>query len=1157
MPEIIPNKISILLPVVNGRVADLPSREFHISAEARKRYGCSQGLFSLSGNVVLADVAAVRSLAHNLRNSGSDISDGELQAMGLIDELMHYVISQYQAQRSPRAMALADGELRKELGSGEYCGVLNAFIREFPPLLVHRHQIIASEYLKSKTAGVSNREISLEEMLLLWVANQNPAQARFQVLFGDRALSEGTKYTQAMELLRRHFAGQPGFGLSGQSLIDLLLAPARAHPHSLYDQLQYIKTHWLSLLPGDIYDRLFRSLLLALDIIREERRMRGGGPGPSPVFDFSALGRRRRRGPDHEPEAFSPDLDWMPEVVMMAKNTPVWLDQLSQKYQRDIRRLDQIPEEELETLAARGFNALWLIGVWERSSASQKIKQRCGNPEALPSAYALYDYDIAGNLGGEAAYWNLKTRAASRGVRIAVDMVPNHTGIHSRWVTEHPEWFIQNGQPPFPAYSFTGPDLSEQPEIMIQIEDGYWNRSDAAVVFKRTDKKSGEARYIYHGNDGTHMPWNDTAQLNFLLPEVRRAVLGQILKVARYSSIIRFDAAMTLAKRHYQRLWFPEPGSGGDIPSRSARGLSREEFDRAFPTEFWREAVDTVARECPQTLLLAEAFWLMEGYFVRSLGMHRVYNSAFMNMLKKEENGNFLQTLKNMLEFNPEILKRFVNFMNNPDEEPAAAQFGKGDKYFGVCAMMATLPGLPMFGHGQIEGFSEKYGMEYARAYWNETPDQQLITRHQREIFPLLGMRHLFSGVENFVLFDTSSGRGQKLQDVFVYCNGAGGQKALFAYNNRCQRAEGWIKQSVPQRKNESDKTPAVRLLSEALDLGGDGHYIFREQLTGLEYLRPAAELMEKGFYLQLNGYQYNLFTGFERKEGEDWERLYRKIGGRGVSDINEARLELKLEKPLEALAALTAPLETLDFPAPGPRAGETAVRLVPAYQEQLQRYFDAAGPVPANIAMDGPAVSELAREMRLMLEKSLGFQSRTKQGRREQRMNAAIPADCLDFDLARPEGRKYLYALTVFRHAASIFGDPAIKRIISARMETALVNGGISRDMAGEMRRLWEVIADKNIFQQALSGGKDDLTRFLNREDVRTFLQCNWHNGILWFRRESLGTLLYWLAATSLISPRGFRNGRRLVRAVQTAERLARASEDSGYRFQRMLEML
>ena len=92
--------------------------------------------------------------------------------------------------------------------------------------------------------------------------------------------------------------------------------------------------------------------------------------------------------------------------------------------------------------------------------------------------------------------------------------------------------------------------------------------------------------------------------------------------------------------------------------------------------------------------------------------------------------------------------------MNNPDEDSAVAQFGKDDKYFGVCILMITMPGLPMFGHGQIEGYTEKYGMEYRRAYWNETPDWGLVQRHEREIFPLIKRRYMFAGVENFLFYD-------------------------------------------------------------------------------------------------------------------------------------------------------------------------------------------------------------------------------------------------------------------------------------------------------------------------------------------------------------------------------------------------------------------
>jgi hypothetical protein len=188
--------------------------------------------------------------------------------------------------------------------------------------------------------------------------------------------------------------------------------------------------------------------------------------------------------PAHEYEKFSPDTGWMPTAVLIAKSTYVWLAQMSRQYGRRIARLDEIPDEELATLARRGLNSLWLIGVWERSRASKTIKQLCGNSDAVASAYSLFDYTIAEDLGGEAAYINLRDRAYRHGIRLASDMVPNHMGIDSPWVVEHPDWFISRPEPPYPAYSFNGPDLSHDGRVEIKIEDHYFEQSDAAVVFR-------------------------------------------------------------------------------------------------------------------------------------------------------------------------------------------------------------------------------------------------------------------------------------------------------------------------------------------------------------------------------------------------------------------------------------------------------------------------------------------------------------------------------------------------------------------------------------------------------------------------------------------------------------------------------------------------
>ena len=680
-------------------------REFHINRDVRKEYALEHTLFSLRGNVILADFRQVRELTRRF-NAKIDpaaqpdrvIKAGQLNAMGLIDEILHYMAALYREQVQPDAFDTALLRLENTLGPDKSAALLRAFSEQFPPQAVYAGKTTVAAYLEGAEAGESCRSLSVEELLLLALANLNPAFNPFKFLFDDGDLAEKTVYTQAIACLRAHFAELPPFGPDGLSLWDLLRSPALASPDSLAGQLKFMRSKW-----GLLLGKFMARLLTGLDVIKEEDKPSFFGPGPTEVYTYGAL--------DNEYERFSPDQDWMPRTVLMAKSTLVWLYQLSKKYGRPIERLDQIPDEELDGLARRGFTGLWLIGLWERSNASRTVKQWTGNPEAAASAYSLYDYDIAGELGGWESLANLRERCARRGIRLGSDMVPNHTGIDSRWVMEYPDRFLQLRYPPFPTYTFNGGNLSSREGVGVYIEDHYYNRSDAAVVFKRVDFNTGDVRYIYHGNDGTSMPWNDTAQIDFLNPEAREAVIRTIVGVCKQFSIVRFDAAMTLAKRHIQRLWYPEPGHGGDIASRAEQAISAEEFNRRIPNEFWREVVDRCALEAPNTLLLAEAFWMMEGYFVRTLGMHRVYNSAFMNMLKNEENAKYRATIKNTLEFDPEILKRFVNFMNNPDEETAVAQFGKGDKYFGICTLLVTMPGLPMFGHGQLEGVEEKYCM--------------------------------------------------------------------------------------------------------------------------------------------------------------------------------------------------------------------------------------------------------------------------------------------------------------------------------------------------------------------------------------------------------------------------------------------------------------
>ena len=710
------------------------------------------------------------------------------------------------------------------------------------------------------------------------------------------------------------------------NLLDLLRAPAVGSPGSLGDQLKLIRRMWKPLI-GDSLDRI---LEVASEILQEEELAIWMQFNPAAQQAADAARRHRESGqqqwptfvshsevpvfgdPANEYEKFSPDTAWMPSTVLIAKSTYVWLAQLSRKYGRHIGRLDEIPDEELGLLAHRGLNSLWLIGVWERSRASKTIKQLCGNSDAVASAYSLYDYRIADDLGGESAYINLRDRCYRHGVRLASDMVPNHMGIDSPWVVEHPDWFVSRYDKPYPAYTFNGPDLSPDGRVEIKIEDHYFEQSDAAVVFQRRDKSSGEVRYIYHGNDGTSFPWNDTAQLDYLNPAVREQVIQTILHVARLFPVIRFDAAMTLAKRHFHRLWFPGPGSSGAIPSRAEYGMNQAEFDQAMPQEFWREVVDRVAAEVPGTLLLAEAFWLMEGYFVRTLGMHRVYNSAFMNMMRDEENAKYRSVIKNTLEFDPDIMKRYVNFMSNPDERTAVDQFGTGDKCFGVAVLMATFPGLPMFGHGQIEGYTEKYGMEYRWPRYEETPDQWLVERHDREIAPLLKRRWLFAESSNFLLYDFFTASGSVDENVYAYSNRNGIERALVIYNNRYGTTHGTVDFSAAYADKGAGGLRQQRL-RDGLGLTGDQSKIltFRDSLSGLEYLRRASDVLDRGFTIELNAYQSHVFLDWRELQStaqHPWDRLCDHLHGRGVRNLDDALVHLELRPVHDALAKLLEP---------------------------------------------------------------------------------------------------------------------------------------------------------------------------------------------------------------------------------------------------------
>lgn len=1101
--------------------------DFHIISSARDKYQFDEQLFAFDGNFVFVNFQAVRNFTQKLnalRDNPLDpntyIQPGQINALGLLDEISHIIFQRYYDLHGKALQAQLFKSLEEELTPSKVMKTLLTYSELFPALDVYRGKIATIDYYLGQTDETPNANLILEELILTWLLNQNPAAKPYRELFTDTFLIKNSDYQKLISAVQAFFKEQPGFGSENLDLISFLRQPAILFPNSLNDQLEYISSHWSAF----IGERLSK-ILSALDLIAEDSKAFyihvpfRDEDTPTYLPDYSAaFWADQQRSSLENIENYSPDSDWMPKVVMMAKNSFVWLNQLSRQYGREIKHLDQIPDETLDELARWGFSALWLIGLWERSQASQTIKQLCGNPDAVASAYSLERYQIAAALGGEHAYQNLSQRCAQRGIRLASDMVPNHMGIDSDWVHDHPDWFISLDESPYPAYSFNGPELSSNPKVSIKLEDHYYSRTDAAVVFKHYDHSTGKTRFIYHGNDGTNMPWNDTAQLNYLNPAVREAAIQTILHVARQFPIIRFDAAMTLTKKHFQRLWFPQPGSGGDIPSRAEHAMSKEAFDQAMPEEFWREVVDRVAAEVPNTLLLAEAFWLMEGYFVRTLGMHRVYNSAFMNMLRNEENAKYRQLIKSTLVFDPQILKRYVNFMNNPDEKTAVEQFGKGDKYFGICTLLATMPGLPMFGHGQIEGYSEKYGMEYYRPYWDEQPDTGLIDAHRYNIFPILHRRKLFAEVDHFRLYDFKPNQHEVDENVFAYSNAADGQSALVVYNNHFGNATGWIQTSAPYLvKDGNEGQLHTQNLPQALHLpeNRDGFLIMRDQVSHKSFIRPLSEVHERGLFFSLNAYERMVLSDFHVVYGEQYAQLNAVLQGKPVDNIDATLEDLRLQPLLQALDAL------LHYQANVYHSVD-AVEKEPAFDqayEYMRKLIQAAQVFSANPHDDTEAALKEVKDL-VDVFRFLENSNENDSLASSETYLALLKAFSEEIAQA-PAKRAYLlnYAF-ISRLCGSVY-DPQNayqtlslldKEQVRARVYEHFRSIGLPIDKIHEyfVNMRWQIA---ELHQTSLAQMADHpmyLKKQLENADFRKALVINAFEGIEWFNKEALETALW-----------------------------------------------
>jgi glycosidase len=351
---------------------------------------------------------------------------------------------------------------------------------------------------------------------------------------------------------------------------------------------------------------------------------------------------------------------WPKYPVLYEINTWIWLADLSRKYSRNID-LSSVPSSEWDAVATYGFDAVWLMGVWERSPAGIAIANRNQGllqsfREALPdfqpadnvgSPYSIRRYAVDPHLGGPTGLATARTELSSRGINLILDFVPNHVAPDNPWACDHPEYFI----------SGNSDDVKSAPSCFIELQG-----SICAC-----------------GRDPFFPPWPDVLQLNAFNVGLRKAVIETISGIALQCDGIRCDMGMLVLNPIFERTWGSRAG-------------------QAPATEYWADVISTIKNEHPGFLFIAEAYWDLE-WDLQQKGFDFCYDKKLYDRLEHGNAENVRLHLCADLAYQDKLLR----FLENHDEPRASTTFLPA-KLQAVAVAIATLPGAKLFYEGQFEG---------------------------------------------------------------------------------------------------------------------------------------------------------------------------------------------------------------------------------------------------------------------------------------------------------------------------------------------------------------------------------------------------------------------------------------------------------------------
>jgi hypothetical protein len=378
---------------------------------------------------------------------------------------------------------------------------------------------------------------------------------------------------------------------------------------------------------------------------------------------------------------------WPKYPVIYEINTWVWLGDLSRKYRRVVD-LGSVPPEEWDQIASRGFDAVWFMGVWERSPAGIEISMRNKGlledfRRALPdfsrednigSPYCVRRYTVDEHLGGLKGLAAARSMLIERGVRLVLDFVPNHVAPDHPWVSDHPEYFVQGN----------ADDARNNPSSFIEA---------GGKVFAC-------------GRDPYFPAWPDVLQLNAFQPGLRQAVIETVSDIAAQCDGIRCDMAMLMLNNIFERTW---GARAGIKPS----------------ADYWKTLIPAIKGRHREFRFIAEAYWDLE-WELQQQGFDYCYDKKLYDRMEHADAEN----VRLHLCAEPSYQKGMVRFIENHDEPRAAAAF-PSDKGRAAAVAILTLPGARLLHEGQFEGMKVRLPVFLGRRP-GEQVDHDLVAFYNR-----------------------------------------------------------------------------------------------------------------------------------------------------------------------------------------------------------------------------------------------------------------------------------------------------------------------------------------------------------------------------------------------------------------------------------------